>query len=141
MARKPTGNPTGRPPFEPTDEQRRLVEQLASFGLKHEEIGAVIGISHVTLAKYFENELATASVKANAKVAHSLFKKCLEGDNTAMIFWLKTRAGWKETPQSVELTGKDGKPLAPPPTYAELMATMSAVNGNRHQATSETEED
>ena len=51
--------------------------------------------------------------KANAKVAENLFRKATgEGREavTAAIFWLKARAGWKETSVK-ELTGKDEHPL------------------------------
>ncbi len=44
----------------------------------------------------------TGQIKATAKVAESLFRKAT-GDGaqsvTAAIFWLKTRGGWRETPQ------------------------------------------
>jgi hypothetical protein len=33
-----TGNPNGRPPFEPTEELRRQVEFLAGIGLPHHKI-------------------------------------------------------------------------------------------------------
>jgi hypothetical protein len=53
-------------------------------------------------------------VKANACVAESLYRKAVgEGREavTAAIFWLKTRAGWKET-STPEFTGKDRQPLS-----------------------------
>ncbi len=52
-------------------------------------------------------------MKANAKVAENLYRKATgEGREsvTAAIFWLKTRAGWKETSVH-ELGGRDGRPL------------------------------
>jgi hypothetical protein len=42
------------------------------------------------------------SIEATAKVAEFLFRKATtEGSQavTAAIFWLKTRGGWRETPQ------------------------------------------
>ena len=47
----------------------------------------------------YEKELAGGHIKANAKVAESLYRKAIgEGREsvTAAIFWLKTRARWKE---------------------------------------------
>ena len=44
--------------------------------------------------------LAGGHIKANARVAESLYRKAIgEGREsvTAAIFWLKTRARWKET--------------------------------------------
>ena len=46
------------------------------------------------------HELAHGHTKANARVAENLYRKATgEGREavTAAIFWLKTRAGWKET--------------------------------------------
>lgn len=119
-----------RPSFQPTDEQRKLVEQFAAFGIPVEEMTNLVTdkngkpIDEKTLRKHFKAELETGRVKANAKVAMTLYSKALSGDTTAMIFWLKTRARWKESPQSVELTGKDGGPIetAGPVTPEEAAA-------------------
>lgn len=106
-----------RPTFQPTDEQRKLVEQFAAFGIPVEEMTSLVldkagkPIAEKTLRKYFQAELDTGRVKANAKVAMTLYSKALSGDTTAMIFWLKTRARWKEVPQAVELSGSDGGPI------------------------------
>lgn len=105
-----------RPCFQPTDEQRRYVEQFAAFGIPIEQmVHLVTGsngkrISENTLRKYFRNELETGTVKANAKIARTLFEKASAGDTASMIFWLKTRARWRES-SAVEVTGKDGAPL------------------------------
>jgi hypothetical protein len=106
----------GRSTFKPTDEQRELVMQLAAFGLRHTEIVLFVKaangktISEPTLLKNFAAELSTGKVKANVKVAQTLYKKAISGDTTSIIFWLKSQAGWKDT-QRVELTGKDGGPV------------------------------
>lgn len=84
-------------PHEPTDKTRAEVSALTSFGNTQEEIAAHIGISVDTLFKYYKPELANSVVRANAKVAAKLFRKATEGEDlTAMIFWLKTRARWRE---------------------------------------------
>lgn len=86
--------------FKPTPEHRKQVESLAGFGIIEPEIARFLGIDPKTLRKYFADELATGHIKANAAVAQSLYKKALGDGNqsvTAAIFFLKTRAGWKET--------------------------------------------
>jgi hypothetical protein len=103
-----------RPRFEPTQEHRDLVEQLAAFGVPVESMRLFIrdksgkAISEKTLRQYFARELDEGALKANLKVAQTLFKKAVSGDTTSMIFWLKTRARWRESPQQIDLTSPDG---------------------------------
>jgi len=80
----------GRPAHQPTDQNRLQVKTLAAVGIRHEDIAVKLGISADTLTKYY--------------------RQAKNGNTTAMIFWLKTRAGWKET-QVNEHTGADGQPL------------------------------
>ncbi len=78
---------------------RRQVEALAGFGMPEIDIARVVGIDPKTLRKHYRDELDTGQIKANAKVAESLYRKATgEGREAvvAAIFWLKTRAGWKE---------------------------------------------
>lgn len=82
---------------------RRQVEAMAGYGVPEESIARVVGIDPKTLRKHYREELDTGQIKATAKVAESLFRKATgEGSQsvTAAIFWLKTRGGWRETPQS-----------------------------------------
>lgn len=84
-------------PHRPTDKTIAEVAALRSFGHTHEEIARHIGICSDTLVKYYQRELDTAIVKANSQVANVLFKKCVEEEDlTAIMFWLKTRARWRE---------------------------------------------
>jgi hypothetical protein len=102
-------------PFEPTEEQRRLVRAMAGFGIRQDDIAAHLEIDPKTLRKHFRRELDRGTVEANAKVAQSLFNMTTQGnDVAAAIFWMKARAGWREK-HDLEVTGKDGAPLVPPP--------------------------
>jgi hypothetical protein len=84
-----------RPKLNPTDDQRRLVKQLAARGITHEEIARMINIrSPKTLRKFFREELDRGTTEANANVAGALYKKAMDGDTNAQKFWLQTRAGW-----------------------------------------------
>ncbi len=90
----------GRRAHLPEPSQRRQVEAMAGYGVPEADIARVLGIDPKTLRKHYREELDTGHIKANARVAESLFRKAT-GDGrqsvTAAIFWLKTRAGWKET--------------------------------------------
>ena len=75
--------------------------------------GEGFGIDPKTLRRHYREELSQGHTKANAKVAENLFRKAT-GDGsesvTAAIFWLKTRARWKETTVS-EVTHGVADPL------------------------------
>jgi len=90
--------PAGRKSFEPTEQQRRMVESLAGCGMPQESIARIMEIDAKTLRKHFRRELDCGADKANAQVAGALFKmaiscKCV----AATIFWLKTRLKWKDS--------------------------------------------
>ena len=84
--------------FVPTDDHRHQVSMMLGCGLNHEQVALVLNISRNTLEKHFRAELAVGDTKHNALVAQSLFQAATVDKNvTAMIFWLKTRMGWRET--------------------------------------------
>lgn len=95
--------------YEPNDKDRATVKAMASYGIPQEDIGRVLGISHVTLRKYYEPELDTAAIQANAKVAETCYAMAVSGQHpAATFFWLKTRAGWREV-ERIEHVGGDGE--------------------------------
>jgi len=101
----------GRPPHLPNADTRNKVYMLSTVGTRHEDIASVLSISHDTLVKYYKEELDKGRIEANASVAETLFKQAKEGNTTAMIFWLKSRARWKESTQH-EISGNpDGSPV------------------------------
>jgi hypothetical protein len=96
----------GRPPHAPDTVSRRQVEAMAAYGIPEVDIARVIGIDPKTLRRHYRDELDTGHIKANAKVAEFLFRKATtEGHQcvTAAIFWMKTRGGWREAPQTHEI--------------------------------------
>jgi len=102
-------------PHKPDDKTRATVEAMVSYGIPQEDIAKVIGIDPKTLRKYYEHEIDTASAKANAQVAQRLYKKCMDSDTSSIIFWLKTRAQWKETSKvENQPLDKNGQPTDQP---------------------------
>jgi hypothetical protein len=99
-----------RKPHEPTQESRQLVQLHTTVGTDQETIARVLGIDPKTLRKHYRDELDIARAKANATIGGALFNKAKSGDTAAMIFWMKTQAGWRETNRT-ELTGADGDEL------------------------------
>jgi hypothetical protein len=114
LHRRDGANEVSRKPFTPTDDQRRMVRAMAGFGIPHDDISLVVRCSPPTLRKAFRHELDVAIVEANTRVAQCLYQQATTpGNIAATIFRLKARAGWREK-QQVEVTGRDGAPLAPP---------------------------
>ena len=82
----------------PDPAQRRQVEAMAAYGIPETDIARVVNIDPKTLRKHYRDELDLGSTKANAQVAGFLFNSARNGNVTAQIFWLKTRARWREVP-------------------------------------------
>ena len=120
----------------PTDETRAQVFALSSFGLPQEEISAFVGISDDTLRKYYSDELDKASIDRNAQVAAFLFRSASgsaisEGASysdclKAAMFWLKTRARWREV-NSTEITGRDGGPIQTETMNPDVASAIDAI--------------
>ena len=78
-----------------------------------DQIAAVLGMSDTTLydkqAKFpeFSDAIKAGRAKGVATITNALFVKAKDGDNTAMIFYLKNRAGWADKMET-DLTSSDG---------------------------------
>jgi IS30 family transposase len=95
----------------PTAEHRKQAETLAGYGLTVEQIGHVLGCSHDTVKRHYGGELERGQAVAVAKVAQTAFQMAVSGKKPTMtMFWLKTRAHWKEI-QHHEVTGQNDGPL------------------------------
>lgn len=82
------------------------VERLASLGLTREQIAASLGASVSTIygrlrddeeSADFAEAIKRGRAKANVFVGGKLMEQINEGNTTAMIFYLKSRAGWRES--------------------------------------------
>ena len=85
----------------------KTVRALSQYGVPQEDIAATIGCCVETTLKLYGQEHKEGRAVANAKIGKRLFEKAMDGDTTALIFWCKTRMGWRET-QKVDLTSSDG---------------------------------
>jgi len=101
MAKKKSKNPVGRPKFEVTDEVLENTRRFMAQGLTKEQCAAALGISR---SKFFEiqeqnvdflDAIKRGEAMGIEEVTNALFENAtLERDNTAIIFYLKNRAGW-----------------------------------------------
>jgi hypothetical protein len=94
-----------RKAHQPDPALRRQVEAMAAYGIPEADISRVVAIDPKTLRKHYRDELDLGSTKANAQVAGFLFNSARNGNVTAQIFWLKTRARWKEAPAELRHSG------------------------------------
>ena len=102
--------------FKPTEQERRTVKTMAGLGFKQEDIAKVVGLrSDKTLRKHFREEITRGSIDARAQVSQTLYKMAISGKHlTATIFFLKTQAGWRETPTA------ENRPAPVPPFVVAL---------------------
>lgn len=103
----------GRREFTPSFKQREIVKLMTAVNFSQAQICERIinpmtgmPIDEKTLRLHFREELDTSLEFATTSVMQALFKQATgdgKGAVTAAIFWLKCKAGWKET-VSVEHT-------------------------------------
>ncbi len=93
------------------------IEAMAGLGLKVEQMAAILGISKKTFERRMveKKEVIDALERGRSIAANNVTKTAYEMAKSGKIpsmtmFWLKCRQNWREV-QSVELTGRDGKPL------------------------------
>lgn len=86
-----------RQKHEPTEETRDQVMLMVSFGVPVHSIAAIMHINHHTLYRHYRLEIEHGRERANTRVGMSLFNSAIKGNVVAQIFWLKTRAGWRES--------------------------------------------
>jgi hypothetical protein len=117
----------GRRVHRPDPSQRRQVEALAAYGIPEADISGVVGIDPKTLRKHYREELDLGETKANAQVAGFLFNAAKNGNVTAQIFWLKTRAKWRETPMELKHSGSIARKDLSEISDQELMSMIDTL--------------
>jgi hypothetical protein len=117
----------GRRAHRPDPSQRRQVEALAAYGIPEADISGVVGIDPKTLRKHYRDELNLGETKANAQVAGFLFNAAKNGNVTAQIFWLKTRAKWRETPMELKHSGSIARKDLSEISDEELMSMIATL--------------
>jgi predicted ArsR family transcriptional regulator len=90
----------------PDDKSRLLVKSLSAVGIRYIDIAQKLDITDDTLRKHYKKELEEGRIDANTQMGTTLFQQAKAGNTTALIFWLKTRAGWKETSVTEHAVGE-----------------------------------
>lgn len=136
----------GRPKHLVTEETQAQVIQLCAFGMTHEQIATVLGVSRPTLEKHYKVQLDTGLLQMNASVAGNLYRIATSEEKEAVraaIFWLTQRGGdsWSKAQRvesSVDLRMKDARTIDSKQLSVEdrqalreilMRATKGAVEG------------
>lgn len=98
---------TGRPRIKYDPAIAEQVQSMSQYGLPQAQIAEMVGLSIQTLRNLYGAELGKGMSLSNLAVGKKLFERCMAGDVPSLIFWAKTRMGWKET-QKVDVTSSDG---------------------------------
>jgi hypothetical protein len=106
-----------RKAFVVTEATREKVRYLAGVGVPQDDIARIVGCTPKTLRKRLRDELDRGVAEANATISGYLFAAAKAGNIAAIIFWLKTRANWRE--------GRPGEPI--PVASSEATSNMVLV--------------
>jgi len=99
-----------RQAFAVNEAVRERVRHLAGVGVRQDDIARIIGCAPKTLRKRLRHDLDRGVAEANATIAGYLFAAAKAGNIAATIFWLKTRAHWRERNATDEpVPGADGQ--------------------------------
>jgi hypothetical protein len=94
----------GHPPHQPTDKSRSTVKALSAYGIPQEQVARILDIDSKTLRLHYRDELDLGLIEANAQIAKTLFQQAVGGNIGALIWWTKSRMGWREK-HDVEYSG------------------------------------
>jgi hypothetical protein len=100
--------------------KKTSVVSMAAVGMSIESIAKRMNCTVKELEEQCESELRRAIPELRAKVGASLFQAAQNGNVAAMIFWLKTRAGWRQRFSADD--DAEGGTASPPPAqcYAQV---------------------
>ena len=100
---------------------------MAAYGIPEIDMARVFGVDPKALRKHYRDELDMGETKTNAQIAGFLFNAARSGNVTAQIFWLKTRARWRETPLELRHSGSVGRRELSEITDEELIAIIHSA--------------
>lgn len=112
----------------------KKVEEFAQVCDSEAEIALALGISQDTLTRRkqsradFAEAIKRGKAKANIFVGGKLMQKIKAGDTASIIFYLKTRCGWKETQKiEADVKARGEIPEGLPAMYAKLKKEASKL--------------
>ena len=93
---------------QPYDEEKANVIRLLKMGgLSGDSIASYLKMGKDTLYKMYREEMEEGKTHCDAIALGALMKKILDGDTASILFYCKTRLGFRET-KALEHTSPDG---------------------------------
>lgn len=93
-------NKAGRPPWNPSNKDRAVVQAMARAGIPEEKIAAVLRTTKMTLRKHCSYDLKAGHTEALNSVAQSMYKMAVSGPYSvryqAAKYWLACQGKWRE---------------------------------------------
>jgi len=80
----------------PTNETIARISGMAAVGVHQEDMCAFLGISEKTLRKHYGASMSLVKGIKIQEAASLLYKIAMEGNLSALIFWLKTQGRFRE---------------------------------------------
>jgi hypothetical protein len=96
----------GRPKGSKNREKKRdramkeAIQVMTAAGLKPTVIAKVTKLKLETLQELYPHELEYGEEILTSRMVNALIQKALDGNTNALIFYLKSKAGWKEADKS-----------------------------------------
>jgi hypothetical protein len=92
-------------------EYAELARNYCMLGVLEGELGPLFGTSDRTIRTWkkkfpeFAKAIEEGSVHSNARVIGALYKNCLDGKETSIIWWTKNKMGWRDRIDTVAKIG------------------------------------
>lgn len=153
-AAKAAPKPNGRPPFEPTDKQRGLVEALSALGMNQSLVATYPGIEidEKTLREHFRHELDHGLTKLLASAVTQLGRMAIgapavyddkgnviraevKPELGAICFLLKTKGKHLGFSERIEVTGANGGAIKHDHTALDDVRAIIAEENKRPSVT------
>ena len=97
-----------------TPERLRQIETAAGCGLSDEEVARIVGVDPKTLDRpKIRKALERARASIVQQVAAALIRKALAGNIPAAVFYLKAKAGWRDTDAALEREQEERRKRTP----------------------------
>jgi len=130
-----------RQSFVVTDAIREKVRHLAGLGVRQDDIARIVRCSPKTLRKRCRDDLDCGVAEANAIVSGSVFAAAKAGNIAAQIFWLKSRAQWREGAASHRAADGDAEASSPMVLVLPDNGRDQELAGNREKRFERKRED